>query len=205
MAMGDVDVSKGREPVPAGRYEIEVRTAEVATSRNSGNDMIKLVLSISSGPYMDKWIYDQMMLTGTLDSITAGKRRMKELLTSIGHPNPDYLDDTDELVGGKCWAQVAIDEQPGYAPKNVVKYYASAPASQVSMGAMAKKPAAAQQAPPQHVPPQAPPGAYKRPQAAAQAPPQQAPPTRTPPPSRQSPPPETPETPQSLAEENVPF
>jgi hypothetical protein len=183
-----------------------VHAAELACSRN-GNHMVKLTLAIQSGQHKGRWLFDQMMLTGSPDAIETGKRRMKELLTVIGHPNPNYLADTDELLGGLCQAQVAVETQTGYAPRNVVKYYAKQGHNpQVSMGAMAKAPSQQtppqrpQQAPPQQVPatPQAPAPAY-----------QQPPPKRTPPPSRapQTPPQasQQPETAPSLAEDNVPF
>jgi hypothetical protein len=218
MDLAGVEPGFSRKPAPEGWYRTFVRAAEVAESKN-GNRMIKLTHEIDEGEHKGKWIFDQIMLSGSENAVFVGRRKMKELLVAIGAKNPDLLRDTDELLDKVCDTFVMVEEQGnGYMPKNVVKAHetpeAAPPAKpSVDVGSMTAKPQSAQKpAPP------APKGAYAQAKQEFQDPPvsrkaaepeteaYQAPRVeqgtrRNPPPPRSAP-----ETAASLAtQDNVPF
>lgn len=52
----------GFDPVPASVYDVIVKTAE-AVKTQSGKDMIKVKYRITAGPYVDRMIFNQFVLT----------------------------------------------------------------------------------------------------------------------------------------------
>lgn len=100
------------KPLPPGEYHARVIDSEI---RQGGN-----------GPYI-RWTFQVIGHPNRIwDVMSLGNevslRRLKTLATVSGHPNPNYIQDTEELHGLECVVRlkIEIDETGRYDAKNVI-------------------------------------------------------------------------------------
>jgi hypothetical protein len=166
-------------PIPPGAYKSVIMNSEVAQSK-SGNTMLKVAFMVADGgPHNGRQVFEQFVLSSPV-----AMSRLKSLALCAGHPNPDYIRDSEELHGLEVIINVKleIDKTGQYEPKNKISSFKKpegaapiAPPSQAFAGLQAPPPPVQQPAPVYHhpAPPPAPPAA---PPAYAPPPPAYVPP-----------------------------
>lgn len=119
------NVSEQGTPVPDGAYNVVVEKAELADTR-SGGKMIKVQLSVIDGPHANRKIFNQFNIdNANAQAVQIGLGQLKGMMKAFGHPNPNKLTSTQELVGLKGVARVKVEEDPGYGPQARIKSYAA--------------------------------------------------------------------------------
>ena len=116
--------------LPAGDYLCRVADSLLIRSR-SGRPLLKFIYDVVSGQHAGKRLLDAMLLDHE-----AGLARLKLLAARAGHPNPNYLHDSDELHGLSFMAKVAVDTDDAgtYPPRNIVKAYRAVPDAGAASG-----------------------------------------------------------------------
>lgn len=109
--------------LPAGVYPFEVLSATDALSK-SGNEMVKLKLGVFGPNGEQAHVYDYL-----LEKMAFKLRHFAEATGLLAR----Y--EQGELTAFACesqqgYAKIEIEEQAGYAPRNVVKDYVKAPEAQ---------------------------------------------------------------------------
>lgn len=158
--LSDTKAGLDFEPVPAGVYEAQIIDSEERKSKND-NDMLNLTWLVIDGEQAGRMVFDRIMLSGSDDSINFGKRRLKTIAEAIGHPNPNFIGDKEELHGLPCIITVVVKKgTEGYSDSNEIKNYqalnstkpqpaaAAAPANTAPARASAPPPNSRSQAPP---------------------------------------------------------
>ena len=109
------------EPIPPGRYELEVVDSDLVQSKSGKGMLLKLQHRVVSGSYENRHIFTQHNFQH--DNATAqeiGQREIKYLCAAIGHTGP--LEDSNDLHGIPYMASVKIerDSSGQYEPKNAI-------------------------------------------------------------------------------------
>lgn len=151
MNMSNVDPDAGFDPIPPGEYQLQVVDSDVKESSN-GNLMAVFTYEVVGEQYGGRKIFDHFVLGNDI-----ALKRLKSLCVACGHPNPDFLANTEELHGKVFLAKVKIerDKSGNYSDQNKVSTYK--PLTQAGQGGAAPQAAApspaAPAAPPQPGPP----------------------------------------------------
>ena len=112
------------EPIPPGRYELEVVDSDLVQSKSGKGMLLKLQHRVVSGAYENRRIFTQHNFQH--DNATAqeiGQREIKYLCAAIGHTGP--LEDSNDLHGIPFMASVKIerDQSGQYEPKNAISRF----------------------------------------------------------------------------------
>lgn len=112
------------EPIPPGRYELEVVDSDLVQTKNGKGMLLKLQHRVVSGPFENRRIFSQHNFqheNATAQEI--GQREIKQLCAAIGHTGP--LEDSNDLHGIAFVASVKIGKTtPDYPdPKNEISRF----------------------------------------------------------------------------------
>lgn len=121
--------------IPEGQYICQITDSEVGVSK-AGRPKLTITFTLADGEYAGRKLWTNF----TLDS-EMGLKIFKSLCVASGHPNPNFVRDSDELHGLYVKARVVISKQDGYADKNDVKGFSSA-GGESSAASAPKAPAA---------------------------------------------------------------
>lgn len=143
------------ELLPPGNYDVRIADSKIDAA-GSGQQLI-LSMEIIGGDYAGVPLQDRVWIAhSNPKAAEIGLRKLKSIATAIGHQNPNYIRDSEELHGGEMNLRVAVrdyqDNDGNPRQGNEIKAY---------------KPVGGQQQPP---PPQQPPAGGNNRQA---PPPQQ--------------------------------
>jgi hypothetical protein len=198
--LSGVEAGLDFKSLPEGVYKAHITEARGDFQDLPGENVkesVSLLWTILEPEYEGAVVFDRLCLNGYKDTaLTMSQRKLKTMAEAMGHPNPNYIEDTDELLQRACYIKVGFGKGE-YKDKNQVNNYYSLNASPALLGVKTTtEPPKPAQAPPTVAPPKAvappkkasPPAA---PQASTQAPPT-APATTPPPISEDSPPPLSP-------------
>ena len=130
----DASDNDTRAALPSSDYDVEVLTAE-ATTFNSGSTGIKTKLRVTSGPFEDRWLWDNLVFKEG-QARTISVRNIQNMGVDqdwLKTANPTLVQLAEKLVGLRCTATVGIKTWQG-DERNEVKGYkaangASAPGS----------------------------------------------------------------------------
>lgn len=129
------------ELLPPGEYLARVTDSEVTYSK-AGNQIAKFTLTIESGPFAGRKIWDQIIIQGTaLKAVEIGLKKLKSMAVALGHPNPNLVQDTEEFHG--MAAVIKLKTKPGengYEDQNQVSRYKPASGPNISLSIPAVKP-----------------------------------------------------------------
>jgi hypothetical protein len=171
-------------PIPKGIYMAHVVETDLL---DEGTEKERISLKwavLDEGEFYGRLVWDNIMLAGSDKSVNYGRQKLKLIAETIGHSNPNFIDDSDELLQLPCCIEVGFGKDE-YKDKNEIKAYKA-----LDTSFPAEEPAQATPPPPQAAPPAA--KAPARPATPAAPPTRQAPPAgtkqATPPPPRQAPP-----------------
>ncbi|GAB6038136.1 hypothetical protein JCM15519_26950 [Fundidesulfovibrio butyratiphilus] len=105
--------------LPAGEYPCVVTDSLLIKSR-AGRPLLKLVHEVTEGPYAGRKIFD-----GVLLDHEPGLARLKMLAIKSGHPNPNFVSDSEELHGLRFVARLSVETgDDGETPlRNQVRAY----------------------------------------------------------------------------------
>lgn len=95
------------EPIPAGKYRVQVSIPEMTTTRNKGMPMLKLKLRVDGGDHDNRALFTQIVLPNEQNSEKAnemGMGKVAALLVACGIPLGDSWDTAD--LQGKFFTAV---------------------------------------------------------------------------------------------------
>jgi hypothetical protein len=84
--------------------------------------------TIVEGPYADSELTDVIVLDGSSQAVTFGKRKLRTIAIAVGHQNPSYVKDTDEFMNIPCIVKVGFGK-PGTSYEDVSQIYQYLPLS----------------------------------------------------------------------------
>jgi len=125
------DAGKMNEPIPAGRYLLEVSGIEETETKQSQppKPMLKLKYKVQEGEYEGRIVFDNMVLPNTNmgdDANRMARSRLKALINACGISLEADDFDTQDLIGARFIGVVTIRAEKGYDPSNSVKNYLAA-------------------------------------------------------------------------------
>jgi hypothetical protein len=105
----------GFENLPPGWYRAKV--AESTIKEGPKGNYIQWKMQIVGKPNN---VWDNMSMSNEISM-----KRLKGLAIACGHPNPNFIADTEELHGKECMVRLKIEEDPDgkYEPKNVISAF----------------------------------------------------------------------------------
>lgn len=122
------------EPLPPGEYRLQISNmTETETSENSknpGEPMIKVELTVSDGQYENRKLFDNLLPT-----IPSIKGRVMNFLNALGEDTEGELEvDWDDYVGEEVIARVATKKATAeYDEGNRVTKYKPVPSDVAAM------------------------------------------------------------------------
>lgn len=110
--------------IPASKYNCVVEKAEVSPTK-TGGEMIKLQLKImDQGPWFGRSLFDNFNIkNNNPQAVQIGCGQLKTFMRAAGHPNPNRLESTTELMGLKVVVSTKIETDPQYGENARVKGY----------------------------------------------------------------------------------
>lgn len=115
------EVKAGSEPVPEGRYPVEVVDADIRTGQESGQPYLWLHLKIVEGEQANRRVFFQGTLNQDSDGLGITMASVNALMGE-DVTGSQYELDTDDLIGLDCDAVVSIEKGLEGEPRNRVKY-----------------------------------------------------------------------------------
>lgn len=107
-------------PIPPGLYRATVVDSEVGRS-DAGNNRIKWEWEVTDEQYSGRKLWDYMVLQGSDESVRIGQSRLKAMAEACGHPNPNFINDTEDLHGLECLVKLGIKKgKDGYDDSNKI-------------------------------------------------------------------------------------
>lgn len=166
----DVDPDDGFKAIPAGKYTALITNSELVHTKDNDARLL-FTWCVLNGEYADRLVFGSLMLSGK--GMEMGDRNLKKIAIAVGHPNPNLIDETEDLHGVPCQITVGFGKGD-YSDRNDIKDYKPLPAN------TAMAPPAASSAPPARQQPAPPAANSKTPppprRNTAPPPPNQAPP-----------------------------
>ena len=106
------DVQEGFDPLSPGWYDVRVIDSQI--KEGPKGDYILWTFEVIGKPNR---IWDNMSLV-----YEVAMSRLKTLAKCCGHPNPNYIADTEELHGKLCRVRLKVekDDTGQYEPKNKI-------------------------------------------------------------------------------------
>ncbi len=143
MNMSNVEPDAGFDPIPPGEYQLQVVDSDVKTS-SGGNLMAVFTYEVVGEQYAGRKLFDHFVLNNDIAT-----KRLKSLCVACGHPNPDFLGNTEELHGKTFLAKVKIerDKSGKYDDQNKVSTYKPPQAGQGAPAPAAAAPPSASAVP----------------------------------------------------------
>jgi hypothetical protein len=159
--------------LPPGDYKARVVDSMVTRSKEKSNLMARFTWRVEEGPAAGRLIFDTVMLGGSDKAVEVGQSRLKTMAQAVGHPNPNYIRDTEEFHGKVCILKVSVQKDEKYGEQNRIQNYKpiSGGAAPAVMSQAQPKPAQAPVYPSAPAAPQQP-AAYQPPPFQQPAPPQ---------------------------------
>jgi len=99
--LSDVDVSEsGFKSIPAGRYPATLVDSDYKATKSNEGMCLHLTFKITEGEYAGRELRDFLTLEHTNEqTVKIARSKLKQLAVAANHPNPDKIEDTDELHG----------------------------------------------------------------------------------------------------------
>ena len=115
----DYEPAEGLVPVPNGDYQVIVNDAEICRTRNGVGHLFKVTYQITEGEHVNRKLWSQHNIDNPSEEAQRIARcEVSALAHAINRPDAERMQD---YLHGRCQVAVVIQEDAGYAPKNVVK------------------------------------------------------------------------------------
>ncbi len=116
-----------RGVLPAGTYSATIEKFDMVETKSGTGTMIKITWRINGPTCANAVVFDQFNYLNPSEAAQRiGQAQLKKIMLAIGMSK---IIDTDETIGKSCQIRVAIEENKGYDPRNVVKEYKALDAS----------------------------------------------------------------------------
>lgn len=112
------------DPVPPGKYELQVVESEIVRTKSGSGIMLNLTHEIVSGPFANRKIWTRHNYqNANPEAQRIGQREIANLCMAVGHTG--VLSDSTELHGIPYMASVGIekDKNGQYADKNKISRF----------------------------------------------------------------------------------
>lgn len=97
--LADSTVYSGFGSVPSGVYRVKIASTNVKKTQKDGY-FIELGLQVVGGEHDGVTIAERLNIVNeNADTVKYAKNTLKTILTYGEHKNPDYLEDSDEMLG----------------------------------------------------------------------------------------------------------
>lgn len=101
-------VNTGKTVLPTGLYNSVIAAAEVKETSKNGHGLV-VTFKVEDGDHAGKQFDDFLNINNTNpDTVKWALNSLKTILTKGGHPNPNHLADTNELLGLRM--KVSVEE-----------------------------------------------------------------------------------------------
>jgi len=107
--------------LPKGAYIAQIIGSEIVYT-NAGNMGLSLTWFVMAGQFAKSEIRDYIVLSGSDKGVAFGRKKLKTIAVAIGHPNPNRIENSEELHGMPCEISVSIQEYNGVDRNQVNNY-----------------------------------------------------------------------------------
>ncbi len=131
-ATGVPEDDRNFDPIPAGKYRLQVIESKIEETKTGSGDMLTLTLEVIDGPYKGRRIWDRLNVRNqNPDAQRIAQRALADLCLSINVPQ---VKDSEQLHFKPFTASVTIqaDKTGQYGPQNRVRYATPGKAEQAS-------------------------------------------------------------------------
>lgn len=139
----NLDLSTAQEPnsvLPAGRYACIVEDAKVKTTK-TGGEMISAQFKVLDGTFKGRVVFSNYNIkNANALAVQIGLGELRAMMRAGGHPNPNRLESTTELVGLKLTVVTKVESDPQYGENTRVKGYAPFVATAADVATQAATP-----------------------------------------------------------------
>jgi len=116
-----VEPGKDFTPLPPGWYPFEVEAVEIKPTAAKGGQLLKVTLGVIGEQYNGRKVFLNInILNKSAKATEIGRRELADLARACGIA---YLDDEDKLLGKQLECKLAVKQDKGYEPDNMVKGY----------------------------------------------------------------------------------
>ena len=152
MANLDFDLSQteayGNYSLPDGSYNVKIIKDEIKTDQHNQR-YLNLTYCVLDGPYAKAYQFDALYFWhDDPERRTWAKRKLKSIALAIHHPNPQYVGNSSELIGGEMVIKLKTkpSKKTGEPYQNISSY------SQIQGGVASPEPTQAPAQPVQEQP-----------------------------------------------------
>lgn len=111
LKLESVSVMSQRVVVPTGNYSVKVASAEVKETKAKTGHYLQVGFRITEGEYEGSVLTDRLNINNkNEDAVRIGLSALKTILTVGGHKNPNFIGDTDEMIGLELG--IYVEENP---------------------------------------------------------------------------------------------
>jgi hypothetical protein len=112
------------DPIPEGRYTVVIDKADLTTTKESGNPMIKMTLKLIDGDHRNRYVWDNLVLT------KSSLWKVKGVLEAVGSKVAEQESVTEQDIAaavlGKHVSVYVEIRTDGTNTSNTVKNYTQA-------------------------------------------------------------------------------
>jgi hypothetical protein len=118
IGLSNVEAQESLKPLAPGWYEAEITDSEL--KQGAKGTYIRWTFDIIGHPNK---VWEIMSLNP--DGEAVGLKKLKTLAVVSGHPDPNFIRDTDEFHGKRCQVRLKIEEDAtgAYEPKNKISAF----------------------------------------------------------------------------------
>jgi len=141
MDMSNVEEMSERPVLPPGEYRVCVESSKVMTTKEKGKLMATFALRLEGNEKFNGLVlFENFVLENEV-----AQKRLKALAIAAGHPNPNYVKDTEELHGKSLLVSVKVKNDDKYGEQNNISAFKSLTdkSAQTPQGSETKKTTAA--------------------------------------------------------------
>ena len=106
-----VEASKSSSDlVPPGEYEVRIAGTEYKETSKGNGSYLRIRYKIIDGPMAGRSIFDNLNLWHKTDQTRLiAQSQLKAIAKAINHPNPNFIRNTEELIGGALKIRVIVN------------------------------------------------------------------------------------------------
>lgn len=96
--------------VPNGIYDVKVIDVELKETKAKDGGYLSIKLQVVGGEHSGKVIGENINIFNKNEKAQEiGRRKLKQMLIQIGHPNPDFLADASEILNGIFRCEIEME------------------------------------------------------------------------------------------------
>jgi hypothetical protein len=117
--LDDLPESQSYDPIPAGEYAAEIKTAELRDTKSGNGKYLAIGYSITDQQYNGRMVFGNLNIRNANPKAEEiGRQQLGLLMRAIGLKR---LQDSDQLIGGCLKIKVVIKKDDEYGDRNEIK------------------------------------------------------------------------------------